>query len=81
MPPRVSDIDQLLPQTQCTRCGYTGCLPYAQAIADGEAATVTISIGVGTFDPGSPRPASEVEQAADEAMRRAKAAGKNRSAS
>jgi electron transport complex protein RnfB len=30
-------IDALLPQTQCTRCGYTGCLPYATAIADGEA--------------------------------------------
>jgi electron transport complex protein RnfB len=33
----VSDIDRLLPQTQCTRCGYQGCLPYAQAIASGEA--------------------------------------------
>lgn len=31
-------IDALLPQTQCTRCGYDGCLPYAQAIANGEAA-------------------------------------------
>ena len=31
------DIDQRLPQTQCTRCGYQGCLPYAQAIASGEA--------------------------------------------
>lgn len=30
-------IDALLPQTQCTRCGYDGCLPYAQAIANGEA--------------------------------------------
>ncbi|HLW25386.1 MAG TPA: RnfABCDGE type electron transport complex subunit B [Steroidobacteraceae bacterium] len=30
-------IDALLPQTQCTRCGYTGCLPYAEAIARGEA--------------------------------------------
>ena len=30
-------IDQLLPQTQCTRCGYPGCLPYAEAIAGGEA--------------------------------------------
>jgi electron transport complex protein RnfB len=30
-------IDALLPQTQCTRCGYTGCLPYAEAIAGGEA--------------------------------------------
>jgi electron transport complex protein RnfB len=26
-------IDQLLPQTQCTRCGYQGCRPYAEAIA------------------------------------------------
>src|SRR5215470_5747462 len=30
-------IDALLPQTQCTRCGYDGCRPYAQAIARGEA--------------------------------------------
>jgi electron transport complex protein RnfB len=30
-------IDALLPQTQCTRCGYTGCLPYAAAIAAGDA--------------------------------------------
>lgn len=30
-------IDALLPQTQCTRCGYAGCLPYAEAIARGEA--------------------------------------------
>ena len=30
-------IDQLLPQTQCTRCGYAGCKPYAEAIAKGEA--------------------------------------------
>jgi Na+-translocating ferredoxin:NAD+ oxidoreductase subunit B len=26
------DIDALLPQTQCTRCGYAGCRPYAEAI-------------------------------------------------
>jgi H+/Na+-translocating ferredoxin:NAD+ oxidoreductase subunit B len=30
-------IDQLLPQTQCTRCGYAGCKPYAEAVAAGEA--------------------------------------------
>lgn len=30
-----NDIDALLPQTQCTRCGYSGCLPYAEAIAAG----------------------------------------------
>jgi electron transport complex protein RnfB len=32
------DIDALLPQTQCTRCGYPGCKPYAEAIASGAAA-------------------------------------------
>jgi len=34
--PTVNDIDALLPQTQCTRCGYSGCRPYAAAIAAGE---------------------------------------------
>jgi electron transport complex protein RnfB len=33
----VERIDALLPQTQCTRCGYPGCKPYAAAIASGEA--------------------------------------------
>ena len=33
----VRRIDALLPQTQCTRCGYDGCRPYARAIASGEA--------------------------------------------
>ena len=32
-----ASIDALLPQTQCTRCGYPGCLPYAEAIAAGDA--------------------------------------------
>ena len=31
-------IDALLPQTQCTRCGYPACRQYADAIASGEAA-------------------------------------------
>ena len=30
-------IEDLLPQTQCTKCGFAGCAPYAQAIADGTA--------------------------------------------
>jgi len=34
---RAAAIDALLPQTQCTRCGYDGCRPYAEAIAAGEA--------------------------------------------
>jgi electron transport complex protein RnfB len=36
-PDVVAPIDALLPQTQCTRCGYSGCRPYAAAIAAGEA--------------------------------------------
>lgn len=30
-------IDALLPQTQCGQCGYPGCRPYADAIAQGDA--------------------------------------------
>jgi len=30
-------IDALLPQTQCTKCGYSGCKPYAQAISENKA--------------------------------------------
>ena len=30
-------INDLLPQTQCTKCGFAGCRPYAEAIARGEA--------------------------------------------
>jgi len=33
----VERIDALLPQTQCTKCGYPGCRTYAEAIAAGEA--------------------------------------------
>jgi electron transport complex protein RnfB len=34
---RVAAVDRLLPQTQCRRCGYAGCLPYAEAMASGDA--------------------------------------------
>jgi electron transport complex protein RnfB len=30
-------IEDLLPQTQCTKCGYPACRPYAEAIASGAA--------------------------------------------
>ena len=33
----VERIDDALPQTQCTRCGYEGCRPYAEAIVSGAA--------------------------------------------
>jgi len=36
-PEFVRRIDALLPQTQCRRCGYDACLPYAEAIAAGDA--------------------------------------------
>ena len=35
--PLVDQIDSLLPQTQCGQCGFPGCRPYAEAIAQGEA--------------------------------------------
>jgi electron transport complex protein RnfB len=31
-------IDSLLPQTQCRRCGFDGCRPYAEALAREETA-------------------------------------------
>jgi electron transport complex protein RnfB len=37
VPDLADRIDDLLPQTQCTRCGYDGCRPYADAIAAGAA--------------------------------------------
>ncbi|MAD58362.1 MAG: electron transport complex subunit RsxB [Porticoccus sp.] len=32
----VEQIDNLLPQTQCGQCSYSGCKPYAQAIVEGD---------------------------------------------
>ena len=33
----IDQINALLPQTQCGQCGYKGCRPYAEAIAEGRA--------------------------------------------
>jgi electron transport complex protein RnfB len=33
----VEQINKLLPQTQCGRCGFAGCRPYAEALAAGTA--------------------------------------------
>lgn len=33
----VDQLNSLLPQTQCTKCGFDGCKPYAQAMAAGQA--------------------------------------------
>jgi len=34
--PLADQINQILPQTQCGQCGYPGCKPYAEAIAEGD---------------------------------------------
>src|SRR4051812_7527492 len=37
--PTLADrLEDLLPQTQCTKCGYPDCRAYAEAIASDEAA-------------------------------------------
>ncbi len=35
--PVVEQVDSILPQAQCGKCGYPGCHPYAEAIVKGEA--------------------------------------------
>lgn len=32
----ISQIEEILPQTQCRQCGYKDCEAYAKAVADGE---------------------------------------------
>lgn len=44
----VEAVDRLLPQTQCARCGYSACRPYAEAIAGGRAP-------INRCPPGGPR--------------------------
>jgi electron transport complex protein RnfB len=34
--PITDQVEALLPQTQCGQCGYPGCRPYAEAIANGD---------------------------------------------
>jgi electron transport complex protein RnfB len=34
--PIIDQVESLLPQTQCGQCGYPGCRPYAEAIANGD---------------------------------------------
>ncbi len=38
MKPSAAAVWAVLPQTQCTRCGYPDCAAYAQAVVDGRAA-------------------------------------------
>lgn len=43
--PIVEKIDAILPQSQCGQCGYPGCKPYAEAIANGDIITKCIPGG------------------------------------
>lgn len=46
--PLIDAIDQLLPQTQCAQCGYPGCRPYAEAVANGAATNLCPPGGTST---------------------------------
>jgi electron transport complex protein RnfB len=56
---RVRRIDALLPQTQCTRCGYPACRPYAAAIAHREA-------NINQCPPGGSRTIADLAQLLNE---------------
>lgn len=43
--PIVEQIDALLPQSQCGQCGYPGCKPYAEAVANGDDITKCVPGG------------------------------------
>lgn len=43
--PIVDQIDAILPQSQCGQCGYPGCRPYAEAIANGDVITKCVPGG------------------------------------
>lgn len=49
----VDAIDAVLPQSQCAQCGYPGCRPYAQAVADGERLDLCL--------PGGPETAAKLK--------------------
>ena len=43
--PIVEKIDAILPQSQCGQCGYPGCKPYVEVIANGDVITKCIPGG------------------------------------
>ena len=43
--PIVEKIDAILPQSQCGQCGYPGCKPYAEAVANGDSITKCVPGG------------------------------------
>lgn len=64
--PIVEQIDAILPQTQCGQCGYPGCRPYAEAIANGEIINKCPPGGQATIEKLADLMGVEVPQASDE---------------
>lgn len=50
----LEEVLNVLPQTQCEECGYKGCMPYAQAITQGE--------DIGLCAPGGQTVAYQLQQ-------------------
>lgn len=48
--PISEQINTLLPQTQCGQCGYPGCKPYADAVAQGDEINKCVPGGQGTVE-------------------------------
>lgn len=71
--PIVEKIDAILPQSQCGQCGYPGCKPYAEAIANGDVITKCIPGGQPTVVKiaellGVDVPATDFEESAPAVM-------------
>ena len=66
--PIVEQIDAILPQTQCGQCGYPGCRPYAEAIANGEIINKCPPGGQATIEKLADLMGVEVPQASDEVI-------------
>ncbi|MBI2379927.1 MAG: electron transport complex subunit RsxB [Gammaproteobacteria bacterium] len=63
--PLAEQINASLPQTQCGQCGYPGCRPYAEAVAQGDAINKCIpggAAGVAKLAELTGRPAAELAQ-------------------
>jgi electron transport complex protein RnfB len=65
--PIVDQIDSILPQTQCGQCGYPGCRPYAEAIANGDAINKCPPGGQPTIEKLADLMGVEVEDSAHDA--------------
>ncbi|SJZ82236.1 electron transport complex subunit RsxB [Photobacterium toruni] len=64
--PIVEQIDAILPQTQCGQCGFPGCRPYAEAIANGEVINKCPPGGQATIEKLADLMGVEVPQASNE---------------